>query len=124
MEPSNKKKLKALKDDLDWLAGLASVAEDDGSGEGAGKDRSHIEGSIEEGIRIARQVIDDVLKSEENKNTKKGELNTARDLYLMRWVLDECDEERLGITNPSTLDDEELQDLLDSAISAWDGGAR
>ena len=91
MEPSNKQKLKALRDNLYY---------------------------------VGCQMIDDVLESEENKNTKKGELNTERDLYLMRWVLDECDEERLGITNPSTLDDEELQDLLDSAISAWDGGAR
>ena len=59
-------------------------------------------------------------------NTKQDELNkiTERDIYLMRWVLDECDDERLGITNQSTLDDEELQDLLYSAISAWQGGAR
>ena len=59
-------------------------------------------------------------------NTKQDELNkiTERDLYLVRWVLDECDDERRGITNPSTLDDEDLQELLQSAISAWNGGAR
>ena len=115
MKTSNKKKLKALKDDLEWLGGLASAAEDDDTG---------IEGNVEEGIRIARQVIDDVLKSEENENTKKGELNTERELYLLQWVLDECNDERLGIKDPSTLDNEDLQALLDSAISAWDGGAR
>tara|TARA_R100001143_G_C3278371_1_gene95498 strand:+ start:37 stop:234 length:198 start_codon:yes stop_codon:yes gene_type:complete len=57
---------------------------------------------------------------------KTSRLNkiTERELYLLRWVLDECDDERRGITNPSTLDDEDLQTLLDIAISAWNGGAR
>ena len=91
MEPSTKKKLKALRDNLYY---------------------------------VGCQMIDDVLESEENKNTKKGELNTERELYLLQWVLDECNDERLGIKDPSTLDNEDLRALLDSAISAWDGGAR
>mgnify|MGYP003144541058 FL=1 len=55
MKPSNKKKLNALRDALDFLAGVASELESDD------------EGWLTKEIRSVRRVIDDVLKREENK---------------------------------------------------------
>jgi hypothetical protein len=42
---------------------------------------------------------------------------TERELYLLRWVLAECDA-------GDDMDEEDLRELLQSAISAWNGGAR
>ena len=44
-------------------------------------------------------------------------------LYVVQWLLDECNEEHQNI-DIRTLDKQVLAELVSEALEAWDGGAR
>ena len=44
-------------------------------------------------------------------------------LYIVNWILDECDEGHQDV-DPRTLDEDRLFDMVKKAIEAWDSGAR
>ena len=44
-------------------------------------------------------------------------------LYIVNWILDECDEGHQDVV-PRALDEDRLFDMVKKAIEAWDSGAR
>ena len=44
-------------------------------------------------------------------------------LYVIQWVLEECDEEHQNL-DPRELDIYTLRDMIESAMVAWQAGAR
>ena len=47
----------------------------------------------------------------------------AKTMYIIKWILDESDEERRNI-DPRTINWHELREMAQTALEAWDGGAR
>ena len=56
------------------------------------------------------------LITEECPDEKSG-------LFIVQWLLDECDEDHRNI-DPRSLDRDELIHIVASALEAWEGGAR
>ena len=69
-------------------------------------------------LREKTEEVSDILRT-----TTPLPLTLQKALYITEWIINECDEDHRNV-DPRDLHFDDLLDMTETALNAWDSGAR